>query len=231
VRGRSTAELVEDLTDGSLDGTVVVGALYLPATYGSDRWFRRVPTSGIVALPSDAGEINDVTTAATAISNDGTVVVGNSGIHAVRWDPTYGTRRLPEVADRPAEESVRNYRATNVSGDGTTVVGYIASQGGPTALRWSSADVVVPFGSGIPKAMSKNGDLIVGHDSSYSSNAARIWDASGNARNIAELLGANSDVTGWNLQTAIAISDDGKVIIGTGVNPSAQQEGWVVRLP
>jgi probable HAF family extracellular repeat protein len=38
------------------------------------------------------------------------------------------------------------------------------------------------------------------------------------------------DLTGWQLTSAVDVSDDGLVIAGNGINPLGQQEGWVVRL-
>ncbi|MEM6256679.1 MAG: PEP-CTERM sorting domain-containing protein [Planctomycetota bacterium] len=37
------------------------------------------------------------------------------------------------------------------------------------------------------------------------------------------------DLTGWTLQSATAISDDGRHIVGYGINPDGDTEGWIVR--
>ena len=39
------------------------------------------------------------------------------------------------------------------------------------------------------------------------------------------------DLTGWNLNKVISISDDGRTIAGTGHNPSGSQEGWIATIP
>ena len=36
------------------------------------------------------------------------------------------------------------------------------------------------------------------------------------------------DLTGWTLQTAFAITPSGHAIVGAGLDPSGQTEGWVV---
>ncbi|RMF59220.1 MAG: hypothetical protein D6743_16610, partial [Calditrichaeota bacterium] len=38
------------------------------------------------------------------------------------------------------------------------------------------------------------------------------------------------DLTGWKLETATGISDDGKTIVGGGTNPNGQPEAWIARL-
>ena len=34
-----------------------------------------------------------------------------------------------------------------------------------------------------------------------------------------------------SVSAALAISDDGRVVVGTGINPSGVDEGWRVRVP
>jgi hypothetical protein len=62
--------------------------------------------------------------------------------------------------------------------------------------------------------------------------AAFIWDAQHGMRNLQSVLEADygMDLTGWQLTSAVDISDDGLVIAGNGINPLGQSEGWVVRL-
>ena len=39
------------------------------------------------------------------------------------------------------------------------------------------------------------------------------------------------DLTGWELQDARGISADGKVIVGTGINPAGFAEAWIATIP
>ena len=39
------------------------------------------------------------------------------------------------------------------------------------------------------------------------------------------------DLNGWTLGNVNGISGDGLVIVGTGTNPSDEQQGWIVFLP
>jgi hypothetical protein len=61
---------------------------------------------------------------------------------------------------------------------------------------------------------------------------AFFWEAQQGMRNLQSVLEADygMDLTGWQLTSAVDISDDGLVIAGNGINPLGQQEGWVVRL-
>jgi len=228
VPGRTAGELVDDLTGASADGSIVVGSIYQSAI--GDRWFRRVPTSGIVLLNQDVSSPND-DTVATATSNDGLVVAGTSFNHAVRWDPTFATRPLPEIAGQESDSGLFSYRPTDVSGDGSVIVGYIASRAGPTALRWNSPTSVTALGNGFVHAVDLTGSLLVGVNTAAPDNAACLWDSTNTQRRIIDVIGTNPDTTGWDLHEAIAVADDGKTIVGTGTNPSGLPQGWVLHLP
>jgi hypothetical protein len=38
------------------------------------------------------------------------------------------------------------------------------------------------------------------------------------------------DLTGWTLTTATGVSADGLTIVGTGIDPSGEEEAWLARL-
>ena len=42
--------------------------------------------------------------------------------------------------------------------------------------------------------------------------------------------GLGSSLAGWTLTEATAITPDGKTIVGNGIDPQGQQEGWIVKL-
>ena len=48
-------------------------------------------------------------------------------------------------------------------------------------------------------------------------------------RHVLFLLGL--DIDGWQLERAVAISADGKTILGSGVNPSGEEEAWLAVVP
>lgn len=45
------------------------------------------------------------------------------------------------------------------------------------------------------------------------------------------LTQAGIDLTGWTLDEIAAISDDGSTVVGTGINPSGDNEAWRAVLP
>ena len=74
-----------------------------------------------------------------------------------------------------------------------------------------------------------NGSISVGYDFDANSNHfAALWDSNGEHK-IASYLSA-SDIGGWSLDQAKAVSDDGKVVVGNGTH-AGHGEGWVVHLP
>jgi hypothetical protein len=228
--GRTSTELIDDLNGASFDGSIIVGALYSSSPASGARWFRRIPTSGIVQMSQNPSDL-DVETRARAASNDGLVVVGTSGVHAVRWDPTFATRPLAELSGQAGELGLYSYLAVDVSGDGSVMVGFQSSRGGPQALRWNDVSTVQSLGIGVANAVNLNGSVVVGHNNNVSTNYACLWNSAGTVTQIIDVIGTNADVTGWNLQDAVAVSDDGKVIVGTGTNGSGVSQGWVLHLP
>ncbi len=69
-----------------------------------------------------------------------------------------------------------------------------------------------------------------GVDGTDLSREALLWTPSGvqNIETLAASLGLN--LTGWDLQEATGISDNGRVIVGNGINPQGRSEGWIVGL-
>ena len=79
-----------------------------------------------------------------------------------------------------------------------------------------------------------DGSVVVGEGESASRGVeAVIWDASNGVRSLSTVLttGYGFDLTGWTLNRARAVSDDGNVIVGEGINPAGQIEGWIATIP
>ena len=73
-----------------------------------------------------------------------------------------------------------------------------------------------------------DGSVVVGS----AGGGAGMWtQASGwvDIRSHLIALGATG-LTGWHLESAMAISDDGLAIVGYTTNPSGQMEAWLARL-
>jgi uncharacterized membrane protein/alpha-tubulin suppressor-like RCC1 family protein len=166
--------------------------------------------------------------AALGISGNGNVLVGfltRDGIErAMRWSDQTAAFELdvPGASGSPS-------RATDANADGEVIVGWSGSAGAATAWRWTAAGAVplgfLPgAGSSEALAVSGAGDVVVGS----SGDRAFLWDRERGMQEVATLLtAAGIDVSGWTLLAATGVADDGRTLVGEGINPSGQPEGWV----
>ena len=81
---------------------------------------------------------------------------------------------------------------------------------------------------------SADGSVVVGYGSSDAGMEAFIWDADNGLRSLREVLvndfGLGASLSDWRLNVAKAVSDDGRVITGTGLRPNGNA-AWVVVIP
>src|SRR5664280_1544425 len=136
--------------------------------------------------------------------------------------------------------------AYGISGDGSTVVGcrvYVSYVGGSyqvtqQAYSWNASQGMdflgyLPGTLQMSCALDASGDgsTIVGWADSGSGYKAAIWDAAHGWRDLNQVLAsAGVDLVGWDLTSAMAISNDGQIITGSGTDPNGNTEGWVVTL-
>lgn len=135
--------------------------------------------------------------------------------------------------------------ATGVSADGFTVVGGSSSFSSGTqaaeAFRWSQESGMVglgdlPGGNFASSAtdISANGNVVVGISHSDRGDEAFIWDEHHGMRSVYDILLSDPAIApqldGWTFHAAVAVSDDGRTIVGDGTNPNGEREGWLVRL-
>ena len=132
--------------------------------------------------------------------------------------------------------------AFDASADGSIIVGGGFSASGQVAFRWTSSTGMVGLGDlpggfvqSAAYSVSADGSVIVGVGIvGFESNNLRaaLWNSSG-ALQIGDFLTANgvSSVAGWTLTVAYGVSADGRTIVGTGINPNGQPEGWIATVP
>ena len=220
-------------SDVSGDGEVVVGTC-LQANNTAFRW---TAATGPVAL-SRLGPGSNQQGTATAISRDGSVIAGAGHpvlTGAVIWSAE-GSATVLGMLPGDAEAM-----ATGVSSDGLVVIGVSTGRSGtPHAFRWTQQAGMVDLGSGaggLPgtyaAGISGNGRIIVGWSESQLGDVAQMWDADRGWRALDAVLGLDyaTQVPGWTLNRATAISGDGRTIAGIGTNPQGQTEAWIVILP
>ena len=89
--------------------------------------------------------------------------------------------------------------------------------------------------SSVAYGVSGDGSVVVGSSnatSGASPNEAFLWDEAHGLRNLNLVLGAlGLDLTGWTLEQARAISEDGRTIVGIGHSPSGGNEAWIAVIP
>ena len=227
----------------SNDGSTIVG---MSDSALGDQAFKWTAADGMVGLGDLPGA--SFSSSALGVSNDGSVIVGssrstNSGynfVEAFRWTESDG---MVGLGDLPG--SLFCSVAYDTSADGSVVVGEgtsTASGQNDEAFRWTSAGMVglgdLPGGvsydmvDSTAYGVSGDGAIIVGEGFGTSGTRAIIWDATNGMRDLGAVLTSEYglDLTGWTLYQARAISENGKVIVGYGRNPSGKTEAWRVDL-
>jgi probable HAF family extracellular repeat protein len=238
----------------SADGSVITGSgnyFFFPGeTWLNDlgEAFRWTEETGMVSLGDIPGQT--IHSNAYDISADGSVVVGYAGFplgEAFRWTASTGIVGLGGLLfnyDYPIKGGIYSV-ASAVSADGATVVGHAASfdEGGGQgweAFRWTTVTGAMvglgdlPGGNFYSEATSVTGDgkVVVGASSSDIGVEPFVWTESQGMLPLAEVLRVNFglDLGQWSLRRAYDISQDGLVIVGIGINPEGNPEGWIVCL-
>lgn len=221
----------------SADGRVVVGASDIETGY---------PRAFVMGPLREWTAVTNEPSIAAAVSADGGTVVGGQSIRGIdspfMWSEPNGVTLL---GDLPGGDV--GGMAYSVNTDGTVVVGGSISElceprFAYEAFRWTAAEGMIPLGalpsdgySSEARGVTADGSVVVGLSgvSPAPKTAAFIWDVVNGMRDLREVLIAEHglDMTGWELSVANAISPDGRIIVGRGVNPAGQVEGWMVTLP
>lgn len=126
------------------------------------------------------------------------------------------------------------------SADGSVVVGWSTSaSSADEAFRWE-AGVMTALGdlpgghfSSHAFGVSADGSVVVGQSVSASGSEAFIWEGDNGIRSLKNILVGDFglDLAGWDLTGARGISADGLTIVGSGINPDGNPEGWIATIP
>lgn len=174
-----------------------------------------------------------------AISHDGSVIVGTSGIgsqpnsfHAIRWTSSEGMTDLGTLAGG------RVSSGRGVSADGSVVVGTSENASFQSrAFRWTQAggmqDLGVLAGSiySAGFGVSANGQVVVGKSVVGGRDVAFRWTEATGMESVSSWLGAAGiSTTGWEFLEAVSTSADGSVLAGDGRNSVGDYSGWIARV-
>lgn len=219
------------------DGRVVVGAS-VPNSFGlhAVRWVDK-------GAPQDLHGGGFASSEAHRASRDGSVIVGYGATstrtnEAFVWTQAGGMVALGVTASHTSDPGAFSI-GSDVSADGTVVVGYSqATSGNAEAFRWTSGGGMVALGllpggnSSAALGVNADGSVIVGSARrpstvvpSIQDTVAFRWTSSGGLQTVEDWLAANGVAVGSNTFTdAVAVSDDGNVLIGRGqINGVTQQ--------
>ncbi len=198
------------------------------------RWTLAGGMVDLGTLPGAAGgAFSGSITRALAMSSDGSIIVGYgpdaTAERPWRWTEAGG------MVDIAQGQWVG--RARGISPDGTVIVGTRTVGGLSEAFAWTEAGgridlgLVSGFASTAALDASIGGRRICG-TAFGAGNLAIVWDRGIGWRSLSEALAdAGVSTAGWTFQLAYAMSDDGTVIVGSGINPSMQVEAFRAVLP
>jgi probable HAF family extracellular repeat protein len=208
--------------DISGDGEVVVGTASQSTGFRGFRWSEE---SGMIALGDLPGGLNF--SQANSISADGQITVGlssgSSGDRAVRW---IGGNLTPVDLGLPL--GLEGFsEAKGVSGNGDVVVGVWGDGLTNEAFRWTEltgyqllGDLSGGILDSVATATSFDGSVVVGTGNPGETvpDEAFYWTESAGLRSLRELLvEQGADLSAFRtLDSPSSLSDDGKVIVGTG---------------
>ncbi len=227
--------------DVSADGSVAVGFMWNGCAPQAFRWTDG-PNGGTVALLDLLGSslsASPPVNRATVVSDDGSVAAGFAENDVLDRTPAIwnadGSGFLLDENDMDAPGEV-----LSISADGTVVAGIW----GNAAFRWTEQDgrvdlgivpTALPGDPTFPNAMSADGSLVFGGCGSafFGIPVAFVWTAEDGMRSLEDIAIANGiTLPGtFKLNTVMAASADGSVLLGTASDEANNQKSFVLELP
>lgn len=224
------------------DGRFIAGAAEQLSGGGrAFRWGEGRGYDDLGFLPPD-GALHST---AHGITDDGRLVVGASSFYSPDPQQSFATEAVVWTAEAgmvglgDLSGGLHESEALAAAADACAIVGYGTSNLGREAAVWSAGSLIglgdLPGGAFDSRALSVSGDglTVVGIASTDRGEEAFLWTAAlgmvSLERYAMDRLGA--DLSGWTLQVASDISQDGGTIVGWGINPLGNTEGFVMTIP
>ncbi len=220
----------------SADGSIVVGYSRVGGRARIMDSFRWADETGMLGLGGFPGITHN--NFANATSADGSIVVGYgqslNGIEAYRWTADTGIVGLGVL---PGAAWFQSF-AEGISSDGSVIVGRSNSALGGEAYRWTAEGGMESLGT-LPEsnlswamATSSDGSVVVGFGNVDGFRVAFVWDPTSGMRSLGQILTDEGiDLTGWQLSEATDVSDDGRTVVGYGIDPAGGTQAWLAELP
>ncbi len=204
------------------NGAVAVGWAWNFSALNGVRW-----TSASTSLTVVGGGSLEV----NGISGDGSTLIDRSTHPNGEQAVIRRTASLPIALGLGTSGAALSY-------DGRVAVGSIPDSQGTLAFRWTQETGFVKFGYFYAAAsdVSADGNTIVGVDHfshTGGPDTAFVWTPQGGIQKVSDVLSrAGVDLSHWTiLQYATAVSSDGTVIAGYGVNRFGQEEAFRAVIP
>lgn len=176
--------------------------------------------TGLVGLPHIAG--TDSFSAATAISDDGSVIAGLCVDASNNQEATFWPQPSDAIQELGYIPSTTQFGAVlAASANGSVLVGYSGSE----AFRWTQAGGLVGLGylsaSGSPssdaRAISADGSVIAGYSTTANGTEAYRWTQATGMVSLGDLAGGTDD------SKAFGMSADGSELVGFGTSANGQE--------
>ena len=223
----------------SADGSTVVG-FDDTASGLAVRW---TAATGVQSLAPFAGTPLGIFRAsvASAATTNGALVFGTVSVQITSgmnpeyrgtpfvWDAVNGSRIIREL-----DGSITNNGVSDCTPDGSVLCGFRGPIiGEPLAnrlFRWTATggyqyfDFTATQFSNVRPHITADGSVIV--------TGFNYWSQTGGMRLLTSVLNeAGCNFTGWSGIEAVDVSADGRTIVGNGINPLGQSQGWVATIP
>ena len=227
-------------TGVSFDGSVIVGTGTTKRGAEAFRWTSDDGLQGM-GIPDWA-----TLSAAMDVSGDGQRMLGQDHFNVFTSGGKYWSFVAPPTGPFERLENptgVRSNLAVAISRDGQVVVGASNRIVGDSVIespfRWTQETGLLELDSprkSNPRLfdVSSDGSQIVGQANFDGKVAPTIWDQYHGFRDLQAMLSQDPAIAaalvGWKLERAMAISDDGKVVAGTGIDPQGHRAGWRAEL-
>ncbi len=231
----------------SRDGSVLVGPATRPL--GSNKVIPVVPyiwteADGVRLL--GALQQKNTQSFPAHMTYDGHTIVGTSSgtnLEGVResegwiWTRQTGMRGIGDLPGGRVDS-----KANDVSADGRVVVGEGHSNEGTQPILWTESTGMLRLRQsnrekilGRANVISSDGKTVYGRGAYFQGEIqVFVWDAVYGARPFQNYLieqhGLGEALEGWRIVSVHGVSEDGRTLIGNGINPSGNDEGWVAVL-